>query len=198
MALPSVQDCKDYLRIQHTAEDTMLTTWLLIAQARVEAALGRPIALVSDQTWTDDVENRTLYNCHPTRRLVIPAQYSPIDPATLVIADVDANVLDPLVDYYAPVTGWEGVVTARPGITFANGPYAFVADVGLETAADYATRIEPVVSAAILDVVADWYQRRNPNAGSESTGGGVSTTYVKWGMPDRAVEAVQQWAVMRV
>jgi hypothetical protein len=131
--------------------------------------------------------------------LIIPPENSPFDPTTLVVADTDALVLSATTDYYPAVTGFEGTVRARPGISFSNGPYALTADVGLATRSDYATVVEPVLNMAILDTIADWYQRRNPNATSESTGGGVSTSYsVTQGLSARARELLVPYKVIRI
>jgi hypothetical protein len=44
VALPTVQDLKDYLRVQTAAEDALLAQLLTRATAMVETALGLPIA----------------------------------------------------------------------------------------------------------------------------------------------------------
>ena len=197
MAALTVQNCKDYLRIQSTAEDAMLATWLAMVTAAVAVELGRPIATVTAQEWEDRVENNHMY--HSVRNLVVPPENSPFDPATLTIEDVDALTLSSTTDYYAAVTGLEGTIRARPGMSFSNGPYTLTADVGLETRSDYSTVVEPVINMAILDTVADWYQRRNPNATSESTGGGVSTSYsVTQGLSARAKELLDPYRAVRI
>lgn len=175
MALPTNADLKLVLRIQGTAEDAFLTTLLARARAVVEGLIGRPITAVSDRTWVDEGERVRSYG--GLIALVIPT--TPIDPATLVITDADGIELLAGEDYRAP-KAWDGVIRAMPGTTFRVPPYTLSADVGLSvsTDPDYATLIEPIVNAAILDVAADLYQRRSPAASSESTGGGVSTSYV--------------------
>jgi hypothetical protein len=145
MALPTVQDCKDYLRIEHDAEDTMLTSWLAMALAAATVELGRPITTVTAQEWEDRVENNAMYKS--VTKLVIPPENSPFDPTSLAIEDVDAVALSSTVDYYAAVTGLEGTIRARPGMSFSNGPYTLTADVGLATRSDYSTVVEPVSAA---------------------------------------------------
>lgn len=197
MALPTLADAKNYLRIQSTAEDAMLTTWLAMAVAAVTVELGRPITTVTAQEWEDRVENNAMFKS--VTHLVIPPENSPFDPTTLAIEDTDAVTLSSTTDYYAAVSGLEGVIRARPGITFANGPYTLTANVGLATRSDYTTVVEPVLSMAILDTVADWYQRRNPNATSESTGGGVSTSYaVTQGLSARAKALLAPYKALRI
>ena len=197
MALPTLQDCKDYLRIQHSAEDTMLTAWLAMVTAAIQTELGRFITEQTAKEWEDRVENNHMY--HSVRALIVPPENSPFDPASLTIEDTDSVALTDTVDYYAPITGLEGTIRARPGMSFSNGPYLLTANVGLETRADYATAVEPALSMAILDTIADWYQRRNPNATSESTGGGVSTSYdVSRGLSARALALLAPFKVMRI
>jgi hypothetical protein len=185
MALLTVDDAKDYLKIQHDAEDTMLEGWLAMAFAACQNELGRPIETVDDTSWRDMAATGRLYGA--VRTLEVPPQYRPFDVGSLVILDVDGVTLLDTEDYWPPLTGMEGVIEARPGMSFANGPYMLTADVGLETRADYSTIIEPAVNAATLDVLADRYQHRNPNATSESAGGGVSESYeLKDGLTARA------------
>jgi hypothetical protein len=193
MALLTVAQCKDFLRIEHTAEDTPLALWLAMAFAQCEAELGRPIAGVS-RSWTDDACSHRAYGI--VDQLIVPV--TPFDIATLAIEDTDGLTLTTTDDYYAPVTGWEGVVRARPGISFSNGPYTLTATVGLDEAAEYATLIEPMLNAAMLDVVSDRWHRRNANATSESTGGGVSTSYMPSGLPTRAAELLNPWRLIRI
>lgn len=197
MALPTLQNCKDYLRIEHTAEDGMLATWLAMVTATVTTHLGRSIDEVTAKEWEDRIEHNRLYRS--VTALIVPPENTPFDPATLTIADTDSVALSAAVDYYAPVTGQEGTIRARPGMSFSNGPYLLTADVGLATRTDYSTVVEPAISMAILDTVADWYQRRNPNATSETTGGGVSTSYdVSRGLSARALELLAPFRVLRI
>lgn len=169
MALPTVQKLKDYCRIETAAEDTLLADLLARAQAMVESYLGRPILKVS-RTCTDAAETEVAYG----RITVLQLQLWPFDPATVAVTDADGVTVDPATYRLKPEAGQ---VIARKGYDFPNGPYDITADVGLETAPDYSTRIEALASAAILDLAADLYQRRNPGATSESEGGGVSTGY---------------------
>lgn len=56
---------------------------------------------------------------------------------------------------------------------------------------DYATRLEPLVSQAILDVAADLYTHREPDVQSVSDGG-ASKDYSGDGIPPRAARIIQQ------
>lgn len=193
MAALTVQDCKDYLRIQHTAEDTMLALWLTMARASVIAELGRPIDTES-HTWQDDAVTHRVYGV--VCQLMIPV--GPIDPDSLEITDVDGTALVVDEDYLTPPSAWAGVIPSAVGVPFANGPYTITADVGLELADNFATVIEPAINAAILDTVADRYERRNPNASQQSSGGGVSTSYTASGIPTRVAATLAPWKLLRV
>lgn len=200
MALPVTADAKAVLRIQGTTEDTLVAALITRATAMVRGALGRPITIES-RTFTDYANTRRSY--HTPTALIIPAQYLPCvraDDSSLsapVITDVDGTVLSATDDYYVGAP-WDTLLRARPGVTFANGPYTIDVDCGLEASEDYLAVIEPSLSVAILDVVADLYQRRNPNAQAEGAGGGV---YTQWaalqGLPPRVWEQIRQWAVVR-
>jgi uncharacterized phiE125 gp8 family phage protein len=200
MALPTVTQCKTYLRIQGSADDTLIGDLLTRATAMVRGALGRPLALES-RTFTDYAETRRAYGT--VTALLIPGHLLPcvrVDGSTEtapVITDADGLVLDPAVDYYVGAP-WDATLRARPGLTFGVGPYTVAVDSGLAAADDYADVIEPALSGAIIDVVADLYQRRSPAASSESTGGGVSTSYdARTGLPMRVWQQISQWAVIR-
>lgn len=191
MALPTVQNCKDYLRIEHTAEDTMLAGWLAQAIAAVEAYIGRPIAILT-RTFTIDE------SALAPHKIVVPlfpiaSDDSSAGTSDLTLEDADATALVEGTDYRLDTR--TGVITAI-GSCFANYPYTIVADVGLAALPEYATHVEPAVSAAILDVVADRYQRRNPAASQESTGGGVSSSFAQVGLPDRVREALAPWVAV--
>ena len=192
MALPTVADCKNYLRVEHTAEDAMLAGWLAQAVALVEAELGRPIEYV----------NRTfILEANPSQ--VAPAKiFLPLHPvgvddssagtADLTLTDADSVLLVEGTDYRLDTR--TGVLTAID-TCFDNWPYTVVADVGLEALDEYTAKVEPALSAAILDVVADRYQRRSPAATTESAGGGVSTSYATAGLPARVREALAPWRI---
>jgi uncharacterized phiE125 gp8 family phage protein len=192
MALPTVADCKNYLRIEHTAEDVMLAGWLAQAIAAVEAELGRPVQYLN-KTW--------VLECEPSHvsatRLFVP-QYpvatedSSAGTADLTLTDADGTVLVEDTDYRLDTrTGW---ITAIDSC-FTNYPYTIVADVGLEALPEYTARIEPAIAAAVLDVVADRYQRRNPAAQAEGAGGGVYTQQQQVGLPERVKDALAPWKV---
>jgi hypothetical protein len=71
----------------------------------------------------------------------------------------------------------KGRLTFIDGSAFIEPPYTVVVAVGLQGYDNFTSRIEPAVNQAVLDVVSDFYQRRNAAAASEREGGGVSTDY---------------------
>ena len=192
MALPTVNDLTAYLRIESeesTAESAMLTALLTRATAMVEAWLDRPILTLADQEFVDEATS----DCGYVTKLLIPV--APLDEDTLVIVDADGTELDE-ADYR--VKELTGEVIASRGVFWANGPYTLTCDVGLQLHPQYAGRIEPVVSQAILDTAADLYHARNPRAASESAGGGASTTYVNAVLPERVRVALNPYRNVRI
>jgi uncharacterized phiE125 gp8 family phage protein len=189
MAALTVQDCKDYLRVEHAAEDTMFIGWLASAVAAVEAEIGRPIEPV-ERTW---IIEQAL---HPSKLFVplYPIAIADSAAATddLVLVDGDGDTLLEDTDYRLDLRS--GVITATNSDgslgCFSVYPYTITAHVGLSVLDDY-DRIEPILNAAILDVVADRYQRRNPATSQEATGGGVSTSYTASGLPQRVADLLK-------
>lgn len=191
MALPTTTDLKSYLRIQTSAEDTLLTLLLTNAQAMVEAHMGRPITAIA-RTFVDEAKTMTAYGV--VTKLLVPV--TPVDWSTLVVTDDDGTVLVEDEDYRVGDM-WTGEIHAETGMSFSVRPYTIDAEVGLSVDPEYSTRIEPVLSLAILDIASDLWHRRNPNAATESTGGGVSATYVGTGIPQRVRDALAPWTLVR-
>lgn len=192
MALPTVTDIKAVLKIQTTAEDTLLQGMHNRACALMVAVLGRPYEAV-ERTWIDEGGRVRAYGSLTT--LNIPV--GPIDPETLVIEDTDAVELVVTDEYRAPEPA-DALVRAATGLTFSNPPYRLTADVGLSADPEYTTLIEPVLAQALIDTVSDWWSRRSPAATNESTGGGVSTTWETLGLPRRVREALALFSMPRV
>lgn len=195
MALLTVAEIKSYLRIQSTAEDTLLDVLLTQAKALVEAMMQRPITAV-ERSFTDEAQTQVAYGV--VTKLLVPV--TPVDWSTLVITDVDGNVLVEDTDYRTG-DAWTGEVFAMPGVAFNAGPYSITAEVGLSFDAEYATRYEPLVNAALLDCVADLWHRRNPSAAMENTGGGIGTQYQQGsysGTPERMRQTLGPLCRVRV
>lgn len=189
MALPTVTDVKRYLRIEHTAEDSMLTRELAAALAMVETYIRRPVV----------AEARTFVLPQPTQRAYrdVGSFFLPVYPVAatplITLTDDDGTLLTHATDYRVELETGQiiGLVSA-----FALWPYTVVATVGLSARADYATRVEPAIGAAILDIVSDRWHRRSPAATNESTGGGVSTSYAN-GLPERVKAILQPFVMAR-
>lgn len=191
MALATLATCKLYLRKQTTAEDTLIAALLASAIGRVEAYIRRPI-IATEMTFVDDAVG---FGGRRMNRFVVPV--TPIASIESV-TDTDETELDVEELRFGVESG---VVVAKDGTAFASGPYTIVASVGLSARENYASRIEPVINQAILDVVADLYQRRNPAAAQEATGGGVSVAYTQGdngGLPDRTASLLKPFRMVGV
>lgn len=166
MALPDVQAVKQYLRIEHTAEDVLLVALLARARAMLETWLDVPLVARS-QTATDWA---TSDGPNPVRVLIFPRR--PIGD-TVTVVDGEGTTVDP--DTYR-VDQVGGMVKAKDGYAFTEAPYTLTTACGLSLFEDWESRIEPVVAFCILDLVADLYQKRTPTASSTSGGG----TSISW------------------
>jgi hypothetical protein len=197
VTLVSVQECMDYCRVQTDDEEALFTRWRASAYGSVQTFLRRPII----------AEERT-FRLHQGRTCHTGAIILPIYPASPLTEDSDgyevipAAVLRDADDAIVPDTDYHfderiAVFTAVTGVTFSTYPYTVVATVGLSAHPDYATIIEPIINTAILDLVADKWANRNPNATNESEGGGVSTSYDQVGIPKRVRDELDPWRMVR-
>lgn len=167
--LPTVQDLKDYLRIETTAEDALLASILGRALAMIEGWIGVPVT-AEEGTFTDRAEYAA--GVVP-RSLVLPVR--PIgasDAVPIVVTDGDGEVVDSTT-YTVDATA--GILWGKRRTVFPNGPYEIVALYGLSLMPRYAA-LEPMIAEVIIDIAADLYQRRTPSAASE-TGAGTSITW---------------------
>lgn len=185
MALTTVQDVKDYLKIEHTAEDAMLATWLAQCLAAVEAFIRRPIT-AELRTFVIDADPFRISSRFFVPIYPIAAADSSVGTADLVITDVDSVDLIEDTDYRLDRRTGEVLALSlgSVGAYFVGYPFTLTAYVGLSADPNYATRIEPVLNAAITDLMADRYQRRNPGATSE-TDNGISSSFGPEGIPPR-------------
>jgi hypothetical protein len=162
-----LRDTKRYLRLQTDEENVLLLGLINAATAMVEAWLGRPIEARS-MTFTDsgfDVLGKYMTS------LRIPV--TPIGSLTSV-TDVDGTAI-PTTDLRLDAT--TGIIVRKDGSSFVNGPYTMVAVVGLSASQQYTLGGSAAIQQAVLDIVADLYQRRNPVAGREAEGGGIAVDY---------------------
>lgn len=201
MALATVTECKLYLKIQGSGEDTLLTGLLASAIVSVEAYLRRPI-LAEERTFILDRPATAAYRTvHQLFLPIYPVAVLDSSASTedLVIVDDDGTTLAEDTDYRLDVR--TGILTAlSEGATygtFTTFPYTVTAYVGLSADPAYEDRIEPAVNAAIIDLVADRYQRRSPAATNETTGGGVSSSYDGSGLPRRVTDLLAPFRMAR-
>jgi uncharacterized phiE125 gp8 family phage protein len=158
-----LRDAKRYLRLQTDEENVLLQSLINSAISAVEAWIGRPIEARSMLFYDEPHE--------PTRRLAIPV--TPVGTVTS-ITDEDGKSYDPATFRLNPNTG---LLTGTD--LLLAGSYEIEAVVGLSISPAYALGASAVISQAVLDVVTDLYQRRNPAAAREAEGGGISVDYVK-------------------
>jgi hypothetical protein len=182
MALPDLQAVKDRLRIENDVEDDDLEIMRDSALATITEAVGRPIE-AAERTWVLESPHSNWDGVTPVYRFFLPLypvmhEGSAGDLVTITDAD-DEEITDFRVNTRT------GLVVATESTVWDNWPYTVTAQVGLDLMDDYATRIEPKLSQAFLDLCADWYQRRNPGALAEGAGGGVITQWQSLGVPER-------------
>ncbi|MEP6989441.1 MAG: head-tail connector protein [bacterium] len=190
MSLPDLAAVKAYLRVDGTAEDTVLASILLSATAMVQRFVERPLVL-APRTFVDCAYTARVYGTVDT--LLLPQW--PIHPGDIladppipapVITDGDGEVVAAAL---YTVQSSAGIFRSVYDASFPDGPYVIVAQVGLAAYPNYADEIEPVLAQCILDTCSDLYSNRTPSAQSETAGGGVS---VSWrgddgcGLPPRA------------
>lgn len=163
MALPTRNDAKSFLRIDTTAEDTLLDQLLARALALCERALGYPMTAAS-LTHVDYDELRPDV-------LELPGPFATGEDSAPVVTDPDDEEVD-ADDYYLDPR--RRLIRAKTGCLFASRPYTIVASVGLSAHPDYAARLEAIASVAILDAVAHLYFHRDPSTTAETDEGGSS------------------------
>ena len=161
MTLPTLQNLKDYLKVETTAEDTALTAMLSRATGIVEQYLGRPIT-AREVTVTD--RGRT--GCAVVKLLGFVCPIDTGEAITVKDAD-DATVASTTYT----VDGETAVFYAEPGESFGNPPYSLTFTAGLSARVDYEAVVEPAISQAILDVAADFWRRRVGNVSQASSVG---------------------------
>lgn len=187
MALPDAAALKRVLKIEHTAEDTLVGELLARAIGLVQGGRGGLGCAITaaEQTITDDAEGN-LGRKVGVRSLLVPK--TPFDVETLEITDADDVALD---NEDLSISALTGIIRYRDGSRFVNGPYEITCDVGLSAHPRY-SEFEPIVSAAIVDVVVDLYKRRNPSQQTEVAGGGNSSTFsILDGLPKRIVDSLE-------
>lgn len=169
MATITVQNVKDYLRIQHDAEDGVIEMLLASAKAAISGWLQRPLA-IEERTFV--VETKTYHGAHYSVARVVQLPMFPLEALeSMFDADGDDISLD------VAVNSRSGTIRYNDSSEFGNGPYTIKGTFGLAGYDEYETSIEPVINQAIIDVVADLWHRRNPAASAEREGGGIAVEY---------------------
>jgi hypothetical protein len=177
MAWPTSQDLKDYLRIQTTAEDSVIDDLNSAAIAAIVGYVDRQID-AAEMVMEDRAETLNAYSA--VRRLCTTDWPVSMDPVP-VITDREGATVDPTTYSWLPIIG---LVRANRGIYFASGPYEITATVGQVFVPDFALRVQPLLRRAVLDLGAVFYQQRNANASQESEAG-VSASWHKDEIPPR-------------
>lgn len=187
MSLPDLDAVKLRLRAEDpvsgsNVEDPDLTLMMSSALASIEEKTGRPVT-AAERTWIVEYPSPNWDGVTTAMRFFLPLY--PVDPDTVTIEDADAEAV---TDFR--VNPSTGLITST-GDGFSNFPLTVTAEVGLDLMDDYATRIEPKLSQAFLDLCADWYQRRSPAALAEGAGGGVITQWQTLGVPERICKELE-------
>lgn len=188
MPLPTVADVKAYLRVESNAEDALIALILQRARGAVEAYLGRPIVAVEREFTIEEPGELLMLSLYP------------VSATGFSVVDMDGNTVDP-AEYRVGLQ--TGIVKQTGRVSWwYDAPYTVTATVGLELHPDYATVIEPVLSAAIIDTCADLYHNRNPLVQTETSAGASKTlaTYLanekgNAGLPPRVARTLDRWRI---
>ena len=175
MALPTVAQLKSYLRVETTAEDALFTLWLARATALIEGLLGKPIVAAAQTVIVVPA-------CHPITglyRIMLPYPFTAI---TTITDDEGDSVASG--DY--TLDGQAGFLTFDEDATIP-GYCTVTLTAGWSLHTNYATKAEPIISQAITDTVADWYQRRNAGATSETESSASVSYAAALGLPARVI-----------
>ena len=194
MALPDRAAVKLRLRIENDVEDDDIDLMILSATASIEEFVGRPLT-ATERTWVIESPSSNWDGVTPVTRFFLPLypvqEEDSSGPLTTITDADDVEVTD------FRVNAQTGLIVATNGEHFANWPYTVTATVGLSLMAGYATRVEPKLAQAFLDLCADWYQRRNPGALAEGAGGGVITQWQTLGVPERVCKQLEPYRLAR-
>lgn len=195
MALPDLQAVKDRLRIDRAIEeeDADLEVMRASAKAVILEAVGRPLEAEEREFVVEEPRGYCDPWTTPCRSFhlpLYPVKHADPDLVTITDAD-DEEVTDFRVDVNT------GRIIATNSTVFSNFPHTVTATVGLSLLPDYTTRVEPMLAQAFLDLIADWYQRRNPGALAEGAGGGVITQWQTLGVPERVCRMLDPYRLAK-
>lgn len=183
MALPTMTEVKNYLRVQTNAEDSVITDLLASAKAWAETLVGRPITSAS-RAMTGLTGIRDSYN-----RSVLYLPVWPAVSAGLTVVDANGDTV-PGADYTLDVDA--GKLISATGKYFGTPPYTVTATSGLSSGSTYSAVVEPILRSIIIALAAILYKRRNPAAVSDSSGAGASVSYGNDAIPPHVMSLVSQ------
>lgn len=191
MSLPSGGDLKGYLRIETAAEDALLDELVEQATAQAASLIGRPI--LSEEMTFLDVSSE--YDAYGRQHIAVPVWPVASLPAP-VVTDSNGDVVSGGTYTLDSI----GRIVANVGTSFSGYPYSLTVSVGLENHPSYGTKYEPRVNALILGLASVMYYQRNPNASSNSSGGGVSVSYMnnEMGLPPYLAQIVKGLRLPRI
>lgn len=192
-AIVSVQNVKDYLRIETDAEDALIAELILEATGNVESMVG-PSLTHRSVTWYDDAQTMRL-NTGVTNLML---KFTPINESTLVVTDTNNEVVP--ADSYT-IRQDEGLVKARtsnftqgPAWSFSNGPYKLTCVAGYDTSPTYAGVELPMIKSLLVDYTAFLWQQRTLGTSSEQASGTTVNFVVDeaTGLPDRVARNIRR------
>jgi uncharacterized phiE125 gp8 family phage protein len=178
MALPTVAQLKAYCRVDGTSEDALFTLYLARATALVEGLLGRPITGAAQTVIV-------VPQCHPITgryRLMLPYPFA-------AITSITDDEGDTVSSSEYTLDGQMGFLTFAEDAT-VPGYCTVTLTAGWSLQTGYATKAEPMIAQAITDTVADWHQRRNAGATSESESSASVSYSAGLGLPERVKAAL--------
>lgn len=150
----SVADAKAHLRIDGTAEDTLIASLILTSRLHIEAALG--YALIS-QSWT------LLLDAWPEAHVAFPIRPVIAITSARVLSAAGVPTVLMATDYVLDGSG----LTPRLVRAGTNWPLPAKAANGIEIAftagfGSLATDVPAPIRHALLLLVAHWYEHRDP------------------------------------
>ena len=129
MALPTVQDLKDYLRIEFNTENALCAALLARATAMLELWMDVPITARSrtavDRASGENAATALVFPCRPIGAVSVVDDEGTTVPATDYVVDAEA-----------------GMVWGKGGYVFVRGPYTITASCGLSLRSDYVQDLE--------------------------------------------------------
>jgi hypothetical protein len=170
--IPSVADLRAYCRIEHASENALLEQLIARAVGMLEGMTDVPLVSAA-RTWQDDPTAPTT-NAGPkpatryARNLWLPHRAVTVT----AITDKDGVTVDPSGYVAVSLTG---LIARADGGYWSDGPYTIAYTTGVDQL-PAAASLAPAVTAAVIDLAADLYQRRTPGAISEG-GAQASVTW---------------------